>query len=171
MTDTTQHRSTDDAAFRSAVDGWIIDNGEVLAVIRFAGGAGSKSFEFFTSIDALIRRINELPPSASVTVIAERQLPIRGRVDDDFIQRALTSNRHGDEWLIVCLDQIKMGAASWYHDFAGDSNEEMATELRDEYCYGNRVAVGPYPEWLEDSKTVITAYTPNPDGSVAVGAY
>jgi hypothetical protein len=171
MTDTTQHRSTDDAAFRSAVGGWITDNGEVLAVIRFAGGVGSKSFGFFTSIDALIRRINELPPSASVTLLAERHLPIRGHVDDGFIQRALASIRDGDEWLIVCLDQIKMGAASWYHDYAGDSNEEMVTELRDEYCYGNRVAVGQYPEWFEDSETVITAYTPNPDGSATVGAY
>ena len=171
MSDTMQHRSTNDAAFRSTVERWIDESGEVLAVIRFAGGAGSRSFEFFTSIDAFIERIDELPPSASVTVLAELQLPIRGRVDDDFIQHACASIRDGDEWLIVCLDRITIGAASWYHDYAGDSNDELMGELRDEYCYGKIVAVGPYPAWLEDSRTVLTVFTPNPDGTVTIGAY
>ncbi|MEM9825844.1 MAG: hypothetical protein AAF958_04610 [Planctomycetota bacterium] len=171
MSETTQHKSTSDAAFRSAVARWINDNGEVLAVIRFAGGAGSRSFEFFTSNDAFIKRTNELPPSASVTVLAELQLPIRGRVDDDFIPHACASIRDGDEWLIVTIDRIRIGAASWFHDYAGESISELSDELRDEYCYGKTVAVGPYPAWLEDSQTVLTAFTPNPDGTVTVGAY
>jgi hypothetical protein len=163
--------STDDPTFRSSVERWIADNGEVLAVIRFAGGAGSKSFEFFQSIEAFTRRVEELPTAASVTVLAEHQLPLRGLVDDEFIERARSTIRDGHEWLIVCLEKITMGAASWFHDYDGNSHEELAAELRDEFCYGKLVAVGLAPEWLHDSSTVITAITPNADGTVTVGVY
>lgn len=166
-----QRLSTDEPAFRSTVERWISDNGEVLAVIRFAGGAGSKSFEFFQSIGAFVARVEGLPAAACVTVLAERQLPLRGIVDDEFIGRARNAIRDGDEWLVVCQERITVGAASWYHDCEGNSNEELEAELRDEYCYGKLVAVGWHPDWLEDSSTVITAIVPNADGTVTVGAY
>jgi hypothetical protein len=163
--------STDDPVFRSTVERWISDNGEVLAVIRFAGGGGSKSFEFFHSIDAFATRVEGLPSAACVTVLAERQLPLRGIVDAEFIGRARSAIRDGDEWLIVCKERITMGAASWYHDCEGNSNKELEVELRNEYCYGKLVAVGWHPDWLDDSSTVITAIVPNSDGTVTIGAY
>lgn len=101
--------STSEPSFHATVARWIDAHGEVLVVIRFAYGAGSKSFEFFDDMEAFLGRIVELRPSDSVSVLAGEHLPLRGRVDDDFIIRAKTAVRDGDDWLIVCLDRITIG--------------------------------------------------------------
>jgi len=163
--------STAHPDFQATVARWIDANGEVLVVIRFAYGAGSKSFEFFDDMAAFLERVAELRPSDSVIVLVGEHLPLRGRVDDEFITRAKATIRDGDDWLIVCLDRITMGKASWYHDYPGNTHAELEEELRDEYCFGERVAVGLEPPYGIDSDKVISAFVPNADGTVTVGAY
>ena len=72
----------------------------------------------------------------------------------------------GAEFLVVGLVTVRDGTMSWYPKSAGETHEELRESLRDQY--GERVAVGPYPPWLED---VTSAVIPNPDGSVTVGVY
>jgi hypothetical protein len=163
--------STFDSDFQATVSRWIKSDGEVLVVIRFVFGAGSKSFEFFDEMATFRARLVELRPSDFVIVLRGKHLPLRGRVDDDFISRVRTAVADGDDWLIVCLDKITMGKASWYHDYAGNTQAELEEELRDDYCFGKRVAVGLEPPYGMDSDSVVSAFVPNADGSVTVGAY
>ena len=164
--------STSDPDFQATVARWIETNGEVLVVIRFVYGAGSRSFEFFTDSKAFCDRISSLRPADSVIVLRDKQLPLRGRVDDDFVARALATIPDGEDWLIACLEQTTMGLRSWYHNYPGNNHTELQDELRDDFCYGELVAVGLEPPYMPaDGDGVISAYVPNPDGSVAPGAY
>ncbi|HEY3325320.1 MAG TPA: hypothetical protein VGP72_33010 [Planctomycetota bacterium] len=163
--------SVNDLTFSSTVQQWIEANGEVLALIRFHASAGAKSFEFFRSMDDFKIRLADLPPRTCVIVFRDHQLPLRGRVDEEFIRKASALVPNGVEFLVVVLERISMGAASWFHDAAGQTHDELIEELRDSYCYGKSVAVGPYPPWLEDTAAVISAVVPNSDGSVTVGIY
>lgn len=167
----TTVRSTEDAGFQSATASAIARNGEVLAMFRFHAGAGSRSLEFFTSMDDLNRRMAELPPRTSVIVFAEPQFHWRGRVDEHFVSTALRDIADGTDWWLVRLTKTSAGSQSWFHDCSGNTHEELNTELRDEFCWGERVAVGHEPDWLDDSDTVFSAVTPDSDGAVRIGVY
>lgn len=72
----TQPLSTSNERFLSTVAKWIEETGEVFVVLRFVYGAGSKSFEFFTSMSEFKARVAELRPADSVIVMQEKQLPL-----------------------------------------------------------------------------------------------
>jgi hypothetical protein len=165
------YRPTSDQAFGSTVQRWIDSNGEVLAMIRFHAAAGAKSFEFFSSNDDFNKRLRSLSPRTCIIVFRDRQLPLRGTVDEEFIQRALAFVPDGVEFLVVALERATVGKGSWFHDAAGETHDELLEELRASACYGKQVACGLYPPWLEDNQAVISAIVPNEDGSVTVGAY
>jgi hypothetical protein len=59
-------------------------------LIRYSHAAGSKSFELFHSFSTLREKLSQLPPSTSVIVFKEPQLPLRGMVDDNFIAQCLS---------------------------------------------------------------------------------
>ena len=163
--------STNDLPFLFTAQNWIEANGEVFTLIRFHASAGAKSFEFFRSLDTFSSRLQELRPRTCVTVFRDRQLPLRGQVDEEFARQALALVPDGAEFLVVVLDKMTVGAQSWFHDAAGESHAELLEALRDDYCYGKQVAVGTYPPWLEDNEAVISAVVPDSDGSVTTGAY
>ena len=95
-----QLTSTADKEFLRAVNDWVHSQPEVLVLIRYSRAAGEKSFEFFTSFERLRKRLEELKPETSVTVVRERQLPLRGCVDDEFIRKCLNSVQAGSECLL-----------------------------------------------------------------------
>jgi len=165
------YTSTQDPTFISTVQAWIESKKEVFALIRFHAAAGSKSFEFFQSMDAFKNRLNELHARTCITVFRDPQLPLRGCVDEEFIQTALAAIPDGAEFLVVALELTTIGRASWFHDAAGVTHDELVEELRHDYCYGKQVAVGNYPPWLDESDSVISAVVPNGDGSVTTGIY
>ena len=140
-------------------------------MIRFHASAGAKSFEFFRSLGTLEGRLQELRPRTCVIVFREPQLPLRGRVDEEFIRKALALVPDGEEFLVTALERTTIGPASWFHDAAGESHGELAEELRGNYCYGRQVAVGPYPPWLNDDDGVISAVVPDENGIVTTGIY
>lgn len=92
-------------------------------------------------------------------------------MDEDFISQSLQYIPEGKWWQLTCLEKLKIGAASWYHDCCGNTLSELEEELRDESCYGKLVAVGLEPPYCEDIDTIIDAYVPNADGTVTPGAY
>jgi len=161
--------STTDKGFLRTVENWLHLQTEVLLLIRYSRAAGSKSFEFFTSFNHLRERLEALPPQTSVTVFRERQLPLRGCVDDELIGKCLNSVQDGSEFLVVETVLTTAGNQSWFHHAAGESLEELRDAL--EGLRGKSVAVGEYPPWLEESLNVISAYVPKQDGRVTAGVY
>jgi hypothetical protein len=160
---------TTDGEFLRTLEEWLRGQSEVLMLIRYSRAAGHKSFEYFTAFDRLRERLGELKPETSVIAFRQRQLPLRGLVDEGFIGRCLNSIRDGSEFLVVETVPSTTGPARWFHDEAGESLDELRETL--EGLRGKRVAVGEYPPWLEDSLDVISAYVPDQDGNVRAGVY
>src|SRR5579863_9857447 len=93
--------STTDKEFLRIVHNWLHIQPEVLVFIRYSRAAGDNSFEFFTSFERLRERLGKLRPETSVTVFQERQLPLRGCVNDEFIGKCLNFVQAGSEFLVV----------------------------------------------------------------------
>jgi hypothetical protein len=165
-----QPRSSHNPAFTKRIADWIQAHGEVLVLIRWPNAGGSKSFEFFREMSALMARIAPLPERTSVIVFRQPQLPIRGRVDDELIRRALEHIPEDTEFLIAGLDLVTYGRYSYYTNASGESHDELVATLRD-WRQDHRVAVGRYPEWWEDTENVTSAYVPDMDGNVRLAAY
>jgi hypothetical protein len=164
-----QLTSTTDKEFLGTVNDWLESQREVLVLIRYSRAGGEKSFEFFTSFERLRERLGKLKPETSVTVFRERQLPLRGCVEDEFIGKCLNSVQAGSEFVVAGTARRTYGSQSWFHHEEGESHEELREVL--EGLRGEPVAVGEYPPWLEDSLNVISSYVPAPDGSVRAGVY
>jgi hypothetical protein len=163
------YQSTDHPGFQGTAARWLAEHSEILAMIRYSRAGGAKSFEFFQSVDSFRNRINALSPATCVILFRDRQLPLRGRVDDDFISRACAVVPDGGEFLIVGLERVVYGVAEWFPDAAGETHAELREALQE--MRGQAVAVGMYPPWLEDNDSVVSAVVPNPDGSVETGVY
>jgi hypothetical protein len=163
------YQPTTAASFTNVVRDWITRQGELLTMIRFHAAAGNKEFRLFTSVAAFESVVHALPPRTCVIVFAGKRVPIRGRVDEAFIDAATRVVPEGTEWLAVALAQTTLGKASWFHFADGSTHSELISELREEL--GQEFAVGPYPAWLNDSETVVSAVVPERDGSVVVGIY
>jgi len=161
--------STTDKGFLRTLENWLRGQSEVLVLIRYSRAAGSKSFEIFTSFNHFRERLGAFPPQTSVTVFRERQLPLRGCVNDEFIGKCLCSVQDGSEFLVAETVLTTAGNQSWFHHAVGESRQELRDAL--EGLRGKSVAVGKYPPWLEESHNVISAYVPTLDGRVIAGVY
>lgn len=161
--------STNDPLFRTKIHQWISGRHEVLVLIRYSYAAGSKDFEFFDSMEAFDARLRELPPQTCITVFGEQQLPLRGRVNDEFITQALKLVPEGMEFVVTGLERVRYGDYAWYSHMSGETSAELKEDLHERN--GELVAVGLYPPWLEDSEEVLSAVVPNADGSVTTGTY
>jgi hypothetical protein len=77
-------------AFISTVTEWLSQSGEVFVEHYMPHSGGGPSWFFVTSRNALERLLAQAQtwPGTMLTVLRERQLPLRGTVDDDFIARA-----------------------------------------------------------------------------------
>jgi len=140
-----------------------------MILVRYSRAAGNKSFEFFSSLAALRQRLGQLKAETSVTAFRKPQLPLRGRVDDDFIGKCLSLIPAGSEFLVLETDP-RMATQQWlYHHEEGESSDEFRQAL--EGLRGRLVAVGEYPQWLNNSPDVISAYVPHQDGTVKAGVY
>lgn len=161
--------STTDKNFLKTLENWLAGQSEIMILVRNSRVAGNKSFEFFTSFAALRERLSRLKAETSVTVFRKPQLPLRGRVDDEFIGKCLGLIPAGSEFLVLETDP-RMATQQWLlHHEAGESPDELQQVL--DGLRGRLVAVGEYPPWLKDSPDVISAYVPNQDGTVKAGVY
>ena len=161
--------STTDKQFLKSLEGWLRGQSEIMILIRNSRAAGSKSFEFFTSFAALRKRLAGLKAETSVTAFRKPQLPLRGPVDDEFIGKCLSFIPAGSEFLVLETDP-RMATQQWlFHHEAGESLGELKQVLQG--LRGRLVSVGEYPQWLQDSPDVISAYVPNQNGTVKAGVY
>ena len=157
------------STFQEACKQWLEEQGEVLALFCFSRAAGSRSYEFFTDYLALQERIAQLPPSTCVTVWEDRQLTLRGIVDQVFIARALEQIPDKTDWLLTGLERVVYGKSSWYRNDSGRPLAELEAELPD--YMGERIALGVCPPWAEHGGKEVSAIIPNEDGTVTVGVY
>ena len=164
-----EHLSTRDSRFLGPVRSWLETKPEILVLIRYSGAAGSKSFESFSSFVAIADKLAHLPPSTSVTAFKQPQLPMRGVVDDRFIADCLSTIADGTEFLVLETVPRTAGKASWFHDEAGESHQELREALED--SRGCQVAVGPYPASWNENSDVISAIVPDEQGNVLPGIY
>jgi hypothetical protein len=160
---------TTDKTFLKTLEDWLRGQSEIMIFVRYSREAGNKSFEFFTSFAALRERLARLKAETCVTAFRKPQLPLRGRVDDDFIGKCLSIIRAGSEFLVLEIDP-RMAKQQWlFHHEAGESLDELRQVLED--LRGREVAAGEYPPWMKDSPDVISAYVPHQDGTVKAGVY
>jgi len=164
----TQTASTD-KTFLDTLERWLSSEREILVLFRYAYAAGDRSFEFFSSPAALFERLRQLRRRTSVTAFRQAQLPVRGIVNDEFIESCMRTIPEGSEFLVVETVQRTAGRMSWFHNMAGETHAELREALED--SRGSPVAVGLYPPWLNDGPDVVTTYVPDEDGVVRPGAY
>jgi hypothetical protein len=79
--------------------------------------------------------------------------------------------QEGHEFLLVGLEKVTIGVASWYENVVVQTLAELDEEFRERCQLGKKYAFGPYPPWLEDCDTVISAVVPDEHGVVKSGAY
>lgn len=163
------YNATTSPLFLAPLEQWLKSQGEILVLIRYAYAGGSKSFEFFSSFEALSERLKSLPAQTSVIVFRQPQLLLRGTVDDAFIEACLDYLPDGSEYLVTELTPRVYGRVSWLHYGDGESHSELREELED--LRGISVAAGLYPPWLVDTDDVISALVPDEHGVVKPGAY
>ena len=155
--------------FLQAVENRLFQDNEILVLIEYSRAAGSKSFEFMTSVAAFNERLGQLKPGTRVTVFMRSQLPLRGCVDDHFIENCLRQIRDGSEFVVIETAPRNAGNVSWFHHEAGTSHQELTDALED--SRGRTVAVGSYPQAVSDGISSITAYVPDRSGNVQIGGY
>jgi hypothetical protein len=147
---------------------WFGAQPEVLVRTRVCC-SGTEQFEFFSSCDALTKRMRESLPGTWFTVFEHPQLPLRGIVDDNFIARCLDNISDGSEYLIAEIVPRIAGRMSRLHNASGDTGAMLREDI--EESRGILVAVGLYPPCLEERDDVIHVFTPNADGIVKPGPY
>jgi hypothetical protein len=160
--------ATSDPEFRNKATEWLSANSELLVAIRYPYAAGSKDFEFYSSIDQLVQKTSTLPPRTNVILFRSKHLPLRGVVDDEFIARSLQSIPDDAEYLVVELQLRVYGKQSWFHHESGISHRELRQTLED--SRGIPVAAGVLPPWHDTTET-FDAYIPDSDGQVRPAAY
>jgi len=163
------YASATDPKFLGTLESWLRSLPEILVLIRYSGAAGNKDFAFFSSFEALSNRIRQLPPSTSIIVFRQAQLPLRGVVDDDFIASCLSRVPDGSEFLALETAHRAYGEKSWLHWVAGETHAELREALED--SRGIPVAVGLYPPWLGDTDDVVSAIVPDENGIVRISVY
>jgi hypothetical protein len=96
--------STDDPDFLMRAERRNRERGEILALFRYSGAAGSKDFFLFDSSETFLTAVRRAPSQTSVIAFRQRQLPIRGSVDDDLIRAAREQIADDGEFLILDLE-------------------------------------------------------------------
>jgi len=165
------YQSVTDPSFLQTVLDWMSQNGSVLCLIRYHGGASKGEYRIFDSKRELLNCLENLSPRTNVIVSGEPQLQMRGIVDENFISEALNRIPDGKNWLLVGLEAQTAGRQSWFHESSGSSCAELESELRDNYCWGRPVAIGQEPDMMQSSCSIIDGIVPNWDGTIEPGVY
>jgi hypothetical protein len=148
--------------FVARVTEWIAATGEVLVILRYLYGAGSRDYLFCRSSEDLHTLIDSLPEGADTIVFQHPQLPIRGISSDSFIDHCLTQIPAGSEYMIARLDSPLPPDRS-VSGFDDDSHGDLRGHL--EVFHGQAVAVGRCPNFIgPDCDTMISASKGGIDG-------
>lgn len=147
--------------FISRVANWIGASGEVLVVLRYLAAAGAKDFVLCRSTSDFEQIVAIAPIGTDIEVFRDPQLPMRGRVTDEFIGCALRSILEGQEYLVICL--TKTPGSRFGTNRMGDTHADLREAL--EELRNEEVAMGPCPAFCEpDNEGLISASKGGIDG-------
>src|SRR5262245_9734628 len=91
-------------AFLARVAEWMEHSGEVLVVLRYLRAAGRKDFALCRTPEEFGEIVDRVPIGTDIEVFRDRQLPIRGRLDEELLAAALAAIPDGREYLVVSLE-------------------------------------------------------------------
>jgi hypothetical protein len=163
------HLASTDPIFLCTLESWCAGQSEVLALIRFRRGGGSREYRLFSSYSALLEMIHGAPAGACITVFRNPNLPLRGVVDEEFIKKCLAGMPDGAEYVMFETVQTVAGKGSWYHYGSGQSHAELKDDL--EQSLGLPVVLGYHPSMSADPTEAVDGVVPDADGAVRAGPY
>jgi hypothetical protein len=155
--------STTDQTFQQAVQD-LLGCGEILVVIRYVYGGGSREFRFFRDISKFRSTLARLRRRDSVVVMKSFREVIEGTVDAPFIDAAANRYQEGEYWILLDDDAPKYVGKEYYVS----SRAELVADLK--AMLGHRVRLIEQPDYTSEEQS-IGAYVPDPDGVVRPGAY
>lgn len=158
--------SISDDIFRNTILEWFALCGELLALIRYSRAGGSKDFVLIDDLESFDVMLSRLPTETNVIVFRQPQLYLRGIVDESFIEKALGEIRDDLEYLALRIDNEEHPWSFWT---AGEGRNALEATLQD--WRGHRIAIGPYPTWLEGNRDVLSGIVPSADGMLQRGVY
>lgn len=162
------YRATTDAGFLADVRDWVSASGDLLVLTLHHAEPGDRGLRLLTTFEAFEAFVAGLRPRTGLLVFRDRQLPIRGCVDDEFTSRVLGSIPDGAAWLVVPLmPTLVAGDFQLFHHGEGTTAEELRSELLGRR--GKDVAVGLDPQ--KSGAAVASAVVPDTDGRTLLGIY
>lgn len=163
------HAASTDPNFLATIESWCSDQSEVLALVRFRCGAGSREYRLFSSFSDLHEMIQKAPNGACITVFRNPKLPLRGVVDDIFIESCLAAIPDGAEYLMFETVPVVAGKHSWYHYGSGETLAALKDDLQE--SVGLPVVVGYHPSMSARPTEAVDGVVPDADGMVRAGPY
>jgi hypothetical protein len=118
--------SADDSEFLARVDRWLSERGKLLVLFRYSHTAGNTDNFFLESAEAFRAELRKASPKTSVIAFRQRQLPLRGVVDDGLIRVAQWLLPDDAEFLIIDLEPQECG---WSSHEAGEGHLELQESL------------------------------------------
>lgn len=128
------------------VASWIAATGEVLVILRYLCGAGSKDFVICKTDAEFAGLVERAPEGADIIVFRNRQLPLRGIAGEEFIKKATALVPDGVEYLIVRTkpsiedDPAETGVL-------GDTHRDMFEDIRNSFM-DCEIALGECPNYI-----------------------
>jgi hypothetical protein len=149
-------------AFLGRVAEWLQRSGEVLVILRYFRAAGAKDFALCRTPADFEALVQAVPRGTDIEVFRDAQLPLRGVVDEAFIEAALTTIPEGREYLLITTETRPGRSISRVGD-NGASHAELRESLAD--LHGVEVALGICPEyWGPDHQGLVSAAKGGIDG-------
>lgn len=149
-------------SFLQTVGRWIDESSEVFVVLRYLRAAGAKDYAFVKHRVEFASLVGHVPVGTDIIAFRDAQLPLRGKVTDEFITRARSLVGDGEEYLFVRMASDKPGDLRLFGEM-GDSHATLAEDLREEL--GVEVAVGVCPRFIDpDNDRMISASKGGVDG-------
>jgi hypothetical protein len=162
VTDTyTPERDISDS-FIETVMTWIRESGEVLVIMRYLRAAGAKDYGFARTEGDFLGLLDVLPVGTDIIVFRDKQLPLRGAVNEGFIDSAKSAISDGEEYLYVKMQTLTPDDIRAFGEM-GDTHNCMDEDLREHV--GDEVAIGHCPPFIDpDNESMVSASKGGVDG-------
>ena len=148
--------------FLDQVAGWIAQGGEVLVVLRYLRAAGSKDFAFCHTRSEFELLVDTVGIGTDIVVFREPQLPLRGIVDQQFLEAACQAIPDGSEYLLVSKE-VKGDRQVCHFVDIGECHTELRESLNE--LFGTAAAIGLCPSFcVADHEGLISAAKGGIDG-------
>lgn len=160
-------RSVFDSNFLKQVKDWLSKTQDIFVFARYSDTAGNKGCFWFSDHDSFYHIIEKFPAKADVIVFKDNQFPLRGIVDEAFIQNIFSTFPGNTELSFIDKITPSNGLIDLYRC---DSHKDIKESLAE--FYGEPIAIGLASQWWgNDSDIMISALVPLADGTLKRGVY